>query len=447
MSRLRGRGLTSAGGGRARGKRETAFGGDTLGKLFENGPPGSPREDVGFKAFKTRGRDETNPAVEALHAKQVQLLEDMEKKARDRKAKAERIRSEEKTNHEAIMKELKGKDYTFHSDGDVVVLNPPAYDSLAPVTTTPRINITQEEQLLRSDDSQTRIRRNKKKKNKDNKKKKPEIDDSEFYQEDDSLQPALIDTVMLVGGVDLYEGEKERRGPPIEPDPSHMNRREYMALSAPPPETVPFAEPTVSLKDLEAQAEAEAAAAAAAAALAADSPEPVKIDDVFLEDDLVPHPPEAKPDANMEMVQSETWGVNPVNAREYLPGPPPRKPNMKQRSLTAKLTGGEKVKNPRDRPFITSSPRKKLPAPPLGKTTGHGHPTHGAPLSSSSLGFNNSENKSYFPMVGRGSPVAMSGTASPGPAPKSFKTAKQKMAGGQMARTEIAKQLLQMGVL
>merc|ERR1712086_881742 len=201
---------------------------------------------------------------------------------------------------------------------------------------------------------------------------------------------------------------------------------------------VPMVDPSANLLELEAAAQAEAAAL-----LAAEEPELVDISEVLIqEEDLVPYPPEVRLDANMEMVQADNWGVNPVNTREYIPPSMPKKPNTKQRQLTAKMTGGERVKNPRDRPFITASPRKKLPAPPLGKTTGHGHPTSGHPLSSSSLGFN-IDSGLRLPTLAM-SLLAHAGLAvvSPTPAPKNFKTYKQQMGGGQVARTDVGTEIL-----
>lgn len=306
---------------------------------------------------------------------------------------------------------------------------------------------------MRRDDSATRVRRNKKKKKgkKGNQEEFPE----DVYKEDETLQPSMINTVKLEGGVNLYEGEKERRGPPVDPDPMHMARAEYMLLSAPPPENVPTAEPTANIADLEAEAEALAAAAAAAAALA-----DIEADEaaakaaaaaaaalLAAEEERKPKPPsEPKPDYNQLMTLADDWGKNPVGAREYRPENPPKKPNQKQRQLTAKMTGGEQVKNPRDRPFINASPhKKKLPAPPLGKTTGHGHPV---PLSGSSMGFNSmggvgSKDGTYSTMPTLVSPIAQLSSATPTLAKKSFKTFKQQKQGGQVARTE---HFIQLGV-
>jgi len=81
-------------------------------------------------------------------------------------------------------------------------------------------------------------------------------------------------------------------------------------------------------------------------------------------------------DRNLLLTKSADWGANVrKNPEEFNPAPIAGKQNPKQKELQTKLMGGERVKNPRDRPFMTSSPtarRKKLPPPPLGITTGHG---------------------------------------------------------------------------
>ena len=81
-------------------------------------------------------------------------------------------------------------------------------------------------------------------------------------------------------------------------------------------------------------------------------------------------------DANLKMVNSPDWGAN-INSRpDFTPGATPTtpKPTPKQSEVSAKMMGGEAVRNVRDRPYVIRdvSPNKHLPAPPLGHSTGHG---------------------------------------------------------------------------
>jgi hypothetical protein len=81
-------------------------------------------------------------------------------------------------------------------------------------------------------------------------------------------------------------------------------------------------------------------------------------------------------DSNVLLTKSADWGANVRQSdADFNPAPVAGKQNVKQQELQTKLMGGPQVRNPRDRPFVSSSPtahRKKLPAPPLGLTTGHG---------------------------------------------------------------------------
>ena len=61
---------------------------------------------------------------------------------------------------------------------------------------------------------------------------------------------------------------------------------------------------------------------------------------------LVPRPPRV--DKNVLLTQSDDWGQNKLG-KEFDPPVLPHRPNSRQRVLTQKLMGGEKVKNPRDR--------------------------------------------------------------------------------------------------
>ena len=86
-------------------------------------------------------------------------------------------------------------------------------------------------------------------------------------------------------------------------------------------------------------------------------------------------------DPNLALTKDPNWGSNVrTSGDDFVPSPVPAKPDDKKKQLTALLLGGEEVRNVRDRPFTTLSPtanRKKLPAPPLGLSTGHGHSARG----------------------------------------------------------------------
>jgi hypothetical protein len=67
----------------------------------------------------------------------------------------------------------------------------------------------------------------------------------------------------------------------------------------------------------------------------------------------VPHPPRL--DKNVILTQSEDWGHNRPG-QQFEPPVLPQRPNSRQRVLTSKLMGGEKVRNPRDRDPPSSRP-------------------------------------------------------------------------------------------
>ena len=81
-------------------------------------------------------------------------------------------------------------------------------------------------------------------------------------------------------------------------------------------------------------------------------------------------------DPNLQLVNSPDWGANTAVNPDFEPGqaPPTPKPTPKQSELLSKMMGGEAVRNPRDRPYVIrdTSPRKHMPPPPLGQSTGHG---------------------------------------------------------------------------
>ena len=66
--------------------------------------------------------------------------------------------------------------------------------------------------------------------------------------------------------------------------------------------------------------------------------------------------------------EGEGLGVNPQTRQAQLPDKLPTRPTARDQ----RETHGSKLRKPRDRPFIDTKARTRLPPPPLGHSMGHG---------------------------------------------------------------------------
>ena len=73
-------------------------------------------------------------------------------------------------------------------------------------------------------------------------------------------------------------------------------------------------------------------------------------------------------DENVQLIKAADWGSN-IKGKDPVPAPLPHKPTSRERRETL---GQMTQRPPRDRPFITKEPLKRLPPPQFPKTQGHG---------------------------------------------------------------------------
>ena len=73
-------------------------------------------------------------------------------------------------------------------------------------------------------------------------------------------------------------------------------------------------------------------------------------------------------DENVQLIRAADWGSN-IKGKDPIPAPLPHKPTSRERRETL---GQMTQRPPRDRPFITKEPLKRLPPPQFPKTQGHG---------------------------------------------------------------------------
>jgi hypothetical protein len=98
---------------------------------------------------------------------------------------------------------LKGKDYTFDQNGNVILISSMSKDSLRPLHTNLGVsvqNVVQQEEVFEEQPKKSR-KANKKKKNKDN--AKAVLSASTPFFTSTLLQPSILSSVSLNPGVDI----------------------------------------------------------------------------------------------------------------------------------------------------------------------------------------------------------------------------------------------------
>ena len=363
----------------------------------------------------------------------IRAIEQKEKAEEDRRLALIREEEEQREKIEKLAKELKGKDYTFDEKGNVILIQPPNPDKLPALVTSMGIAVhSLEGESMpgrtgpkkgggkKGDPSKGPGDETKKKKGKRGRKKKSE-GPGEFYRDAVSFQQSILQnpTLALAEGVTIHEGDSSKAGPRRQDDPTRMSRKDFMLHQSMLESKSISLSPTGAdagggMEGLLAGAAPVAAAAAGSQGNAPKAPSRPESEHApgtagssaasGLEADPMdggspkigsgsrgassrrrgkgarsPGGPVADgeekraaspvEDPNIALINDPTWGTNVSSGKEWNPPPVPNKADERQQKETFREG---LIKHPRDRPFIETSPRKRLPAPLYPANTGIG---------------------------------------------------------------------------
>jgi len=249
-------------------------------------------------------------------------------------AEAEQMRRDEverieRNRHEALMAELKGREYTCDAFGNVMVVEPVKPERLPPWRLNPRIGM--------ADRAPPEVRAKAGGRSKPGGREaakpssaKPELVNPALFKPLDSLQPPLFETTVLREGVTLRQGEVTKMGANRSFDGQRMSRRDFEMF------TRTAAGGSRRLGD----GEGDAAGA---------EPDPVADE---------PPSPET-PAATGVPDMGKDWGVNPPVKPFQAALLPINKPQLSPQGFGPRKRAGTQVRN-------------HLPPPTLGATSGHG---------------------------------------------------------------------------
>ena len=122
------------------------------------------------------------------------------------------------------MKELKGKDFVFDRNGNVIVIQQMKPEKMPPYAYSMDVSIQGgEDEML---EPVRLVSPSKKQDKKNNKKKRRQTGDEggdEFFKESTSQQPSLLQIMDVQAGVALKEGDGAKQGPQILENPKKMS--------------------------------------------------------------------------------------------------------------------------------------------------------------------------------------------------------------------------------
>jgi hypothetical protein len=338
---------------------------DRLNQLIRAGTPGSPR-GMGGGARQMTAKEEAN--LKELHDLEVREAKEKEKRQRIIDDALAEIKRSEK-----IMKDLKGKEYTFDHEGKVVMVHKAKGDKMKPMQQNVGVAVVNvQKEVVQVEKPKKQGMRRKKKKKKQN----PVDPFKDSFQDTAPKQPSIMQDIYLAPGVNIAEGDSNKLGPNQQVIPDHMSRKDYNMLHQTAKETTAMGGGTDGEESFDEAEETEEQA----------ETRRLNPTDIGSVDPMVgakqgggggaPIPAD---DVNLQLTGDPNWGSNVrTSGEDFQPSPIPVKQDAQKTQLTALMLGGEEVRNVRDRPHIVLSPtanRKKLPAPPLGHSTGHGHST------------------------------------------------------------------------
>jgi len=352
--------------------------------VVEVNEPGESKQKRGPEGF------ELTPAEAAymLELKEQQDRAKQEAEEAERRAEAEREFHEQ---WEQKMQELKGKDYTFGVSGEIILINTirpeklPTSAYFIPTVIHDKVN-----EATAAPSAPVPAKPPKKKKSRKGSRTLSVGDAQSYFTVSPSLQPSIFEVATVGSGVSIKEGQTQKVGPvPLE-DALHMSRKMYSAR---------IADATVAATGSVADQSGENDVPDDLSELGdpdntdlsedgRDTISRLSVSPVTDVTDLAAvltggkrkvttavAKPEARDeeeeDLHYKLVNAPDWGaVGPV--KEPTVGTLPRNPNKKQRSTTI----SPRSKKPRDRlaegAITFTGDSRKLPAPPLGESTGHG---------------------------------------------------------------------------
>ncbi len=338
------------------------------------------------------------PKVTREERARLRAIREMERAEKEllRRAEAEKQRKVDEQNaHEAMMKELKGKEWTLDRDGKVIVIKPPNPAKLPSYTDTPDVFVhgddagagagaggrspTRSGSAGSSGGAQSSPKRGGGSPGKSKRKRRQQNEDFEqFYRESVSQQPPLLQSMELCTGVTLTEGEGKKAGPRAEANPKRMSRHDFLmhqtlveepaageaqglnpeSASAPgsptnAASTDPMLQAEIEAKLASAMADVDVTAGARALSSAGGMSSM------------------AEDDENLRLISAADWGANPAQSRDAAKPPVPHKPTERERIQTLGRPG-----EARDRKFVNkvagSSPTRLPPPLSVGSVVGHG---------------------------------------------------------------------------
>jgi hypothetical protein len=345
----------------------------------------APRDDGGNN--KSVQEKRKLPPEERARLRAIREMEKAEAAIQKRlEEEAERER-EEKEKHEALMKELKGKDFVFDRNGNVIVINQMKPEKMPPHAYAMDVSVSGNEDIAPAPDMMESTmsappagtKGSKKKKKKGGSSK--QLNDDVFFKESTSQQPSLLQIMEVVGGVQLKEGDGSKQGPRRLEDPKKMSRATYKMHQTMVDQPTAGAENT-AVQPSDADGENIQTSAGGQVNAPADllailqsgnedfgdgPPSPIALASRLPETSM-----QDEEDENVKLIKANDWGAN-TKGKDPVPAPLPHKPNAqeKKETLGVRVLEGKR-RAPRERPNITKGALKHLPPPLFPQTQGHG---------------------------------------------------------------------------
>lgn len=267
-------------------------------------------------------------------------------------------------------KDLKGKKYIVDKDGNVLPMNPVNPDNLPPYSVSLGLNIASGSG---ADDGSlgSRSSQGVKKKKKVIRVAGSRTVDESLFKPEISLATTLSggDLITNVGpGIVLHIDDNTREGPILATDPKKMSKRHYLEKS--------MMSNSMSQESLNGFGFADSALGMSTDSLLQG------VDNLPMSMLSMQLPDVDALEGGRKVMKSESTIIpkdqdpNSVLVAASIASKLPSKQNFKQFENVSLLTGGVEKVHPRDRTLplsqVPPSQRKHLPAPALGKTTGHG---------------------------------------------------------------------------
>ena len=315
------------------------------------------------------------PPEERARLRAIRDMERAEAEIQKRLEEAKLREQEEKEKHEQLMKELKGKDFVFDRNGNVIVIQQMKPEKMPPYAYSMDVTIQGgNDEILAPVSTVSPTKKQSKKKKKKRQSSENAEGGDEFFKESTSQQPSLLQIMDVQAGVALKEGDGGKQGPQLLEDPKKMSRATYKMhqtmVSQPAgdqEQTTVGADNDVDKVQTNVGETMDASNVDMLALLAEDDgigpPSPIaqaaRLPETSMQDE---------DDENVKLIKAADWGSN-VKGKDPTPAPLPHKPTSRERRETL---GQMSSRAPRDRPFITKEPLKRLPPPQFPKTQGHG---------------------------------------------------------------------------